>query len=269
MAAPHSRQETTPRGRLEPRSAPGPLRSPGRSAADARRQLRYELLSGASGLALAVFMWGHMLLVGSILTGERGFDWLAQGLEDLYIAQPTVIGISVVFLLHAVLASRKIPAQLRERRRMRDLARGLSDRTAASPEALRFRPHLESMLWIWQVRTGMVILVLGSFHLVLIGIDVFTPLFGERTGIEASSSMARVGAGLWLVYGVLLVCVEFHAGVGLYRLAVKWGVGSRLSRRTLRRAERVIFVVFLGLGIVTLAVLAGWLAPPLAPLLEG
>ena len=37
------------------------------------------------------FMWGHVVLVGSILTGERGFDWMATFLEDYYIAQPTVI----------------------------------------------------------------------------------------------------------------------------------------------------------------------------------
>ena len=115
----------------------------------------------------------------------------------------------------------------------------------------------------------MIILVLGSFHLILIGIDVLTPLFGERTGIEAASTMARVSSGLWIVYGVLLVCVEFHASVGLYRLAVKWGVGTRVSRKTLWRLERVIFFVFLGLGLVTLVVLAGWLPPPLSFLVEG
>ena len=84
---------------------------------EARRQLRYELVSGVSGGMLALFMWGHMLFVASILTGERGFDWLASSLEHVYIAQPTVIAISVLFLVHAVMASRKIPAQLRERRR--------------------------------------------------------------------------------------------------------------------------------------------------------
>ena len=95
------------------------------AAKTARRQLIYELISGLSGLVLAIFMWGHMVLVGSILTGARGFDWLAGGMEKIYLAQPTVIGISVLFLVHAVMASRKIPAQLRERRRQRALAKGL------------------------------------------------------------------------------------------------------------------------------------------------
>ena len=267
MASSAAETSRFPRGKSP---GPEPLPRPRATRAEARRQLLYELASGASGLVLAVFMWGHMLLVGSILTGDRGFDWLAGGLEDLYIAQPTVFAIAALFLAHAVLASRKIPAQLRERRRMRDVARDLrSRRSSLSAEALRFRPHLESMLWIWQVRTGMIILVLGSFHLILIGIDVLTPLFGERTGIEAASTLARVSSGLWIVYGVLLVCVEFHASVGLYRLAVKWGVGTRVSRKTLWRVERVIFFVFLGLGLVTLVVLAGWLPPPLSFLVEG
>ncbi|MDX1509552.1 MAG: hypothetical protein R3358_14795 [Woeseiaceae bacterium] len=161
-------------------------------ATEARKQLTLELLSGASGLALAVFMWGHMVLVGSILTGERGFDWLAGFLEDYYIAQPTVVAILALFLLHAALASRKIPAKLRERRRMLEVGRQLG---RAGPA---MAAHSESVLWIWQVRTGMVILVLGSFHLVLLGFDVLTPMFGERVGIEAATSTARVREGLWL-----------------------------------------------------------------------
>jgi fumarate reductase subunit C len=227
-------------------------------------------VSGTSGAILAFFMWGHMLFVSSILVGTRGFDWLAEGLETVYVAQPTVFAISALFLIHAALASRKIPAQLRERRRMREIASALGARNLGAPRSSPFAaPHLDSALWIWQVRTGMLILVLGSFHLVLIGIDVLTGVFGERVGIEASSSQARVAGGLWLVYAVLLVCVEFHASAGLYRLAVKWGFGSRLSRVTLRRLEYTVLVVFLGLGVVTLAVLAGALAPPLAFLLEG
>ncbi len=105
-------------------------------AAAAHRELVLELLSGGSGLILALFMWGHMILVGSILTGQRGFDWMATALEDYYIAQPTVIVIFALFLLHAVLASRKIPAQLRERAELKTLASDL-------------RPHEESLLWIW------------------------------------------------------------------------------------------------------------------------
>ena len=241
--------------------------------AESRRQVIYEVISGASGLILALFMWGHMVLVGSILTGERGFNWLATMLEDYYIAQPTVAVVLVAFLAHAVLASRKIPAQLRERKKMLELGKGLSSSgrekvPTASPFS-PFHPHTESLLWIWQVRTGMIVLVLGSFHLVLISIDIFTPLWGGHAGIESVTSLERVQAGLWLPYAILLVCVEFHASIGLYRLATKWGAGAMLSRGAIHAIERVLLWFFLGLGVVVLLVLAGVIPPPLAFLLGG
>lgn len=224
----------------------------------AGRQVAYEIVSGGSGLVLALFMWGHMMFVGSILIGTFGFDWLALQLEVYFIAQPTVVVIFALFLVHAVLAARKIPAQLEDRRKMIKL--GIDLKSGA---------HEESLLWIWQVRTGMVVLVLGSFHLVLLGIDVLTPLFGERIGIESVTSLARVQAGLWLPYAVLLICVEFHASIGLYRLAVKWGFFSRLGRSTLHLIERILLWFFLGLGAVILLVLAGVISPPLAFLVTG
>ena len=178
-----------------------------------------------------------------------------------------------LFLVHAVLASRKIPAQLRERREIINLSKGLSrsgrEKIASASEFSPFIPHTESMLWIWQVRTGMIILVLGSFHIILLGVDVLTPLYGERLGIEAVTTVERVRAGLWLPYAILLLCVEFHASVGLYRLAVKWGAGLRMSRQTMHRIERVMLWFFLGLGFVVLLVLADVLPPPLAFLLGG
>ena len=239
----------------------------------ANREILYELISGGTGLVLALFMWGHVVLVGSILTGERGFDWLATMLEDYFIAQPTVIAIFSLFLIHAVFAARKIPAQLRERNRIIELAKGLKhsgrEKVATRTDYSPFRPHLESMLWIWQVRTGMLMLVLGGFHLTLITLDIFSPLFGNAAGIESLTSMARVQAGLWIPYAILLLCVEFHASVGLYRLAIKWGADLWLSRNAMHIIEQVIFWVILVVGSVTLFVLAGWLDPPLAFLLEG
>lgn len=204
-------------------------------------------------------MWGHMLLVGSILLGTRGFDWMATQLETLFIAQPTVLGILVLFLVHAVFASRKIPAQLRERQQLIQISKDLQR---------SWTPHLDSILWIWQVRTGMVILVLGSFHILLLVMDVLTPLYGQHAGIESATTLARVRGGLWLPYAVLLVCVEFHASVGLYRLAIKWGAGALLSRRALVRIEQALFWSILVFGAITLLVLAGQLDPPLAFLLQ-
>jgi fumarate reductase subunit C len=184
-----------------------------------------------------------------------------------------VAAILALFVIHAALASRKIPAQLRERRRMIALGKSLADagrdKPAGASELSPLQAHVESRLWIWQVRTGMIVLVLGSFHIILLGIDVLTPLYGERVGIEALTSLERVRAGLWLPYAILLLCVEFHASVGLYRLAVKWGAGRWLSRKAVHGIERVLLWFFLGLGFVVLLVLAGVLEPPLAFLLTG
>ena len=220
---------------------------------------------------LAVFMWGHMFFVASILLGTRGFDWIAEGMEKIYVAQPTVVIIFALFLIHAATAARKIPAQLRERRRFASIARSLhkSHRAYVDASVEPLPHHVESWLWVWQVRTGMIILVLGSFHLILMGLDIFTGLFGERVGIEAVTSMDRTAAGLVWAYAVLLLCVEFHAGVGLFRLAVKWGIGSRITRTKLWQAEKILFWFFLGLGTLVLAVLAGLIPPPLAFLLGG
>ncbi len=241
-----------------------PPRGPRVAAADGRRQVTYELLASGSGAVLAVFMWGHMFFVASILLGTRTFDAIAQWMEHVYVAQPTVFVILALFVLHAVLAGRKVPAQLRERRRAFAIASDLkhSTRRWTGGDA-RTRPHTESWIWIWQVRSALLIGILGSFHILLMGLDIFTDLFGRVEGIEAISSMARTRAGLVWLYLPLLIAVEFHASVGLLRLAVKWGPGTRLSRRTLWRIEHVIFWLFIGLGLLVLVVLAGWIAPPL------
>jgi fumarate reductase subunit C len=236
----------------------------GSTSVAVRRGLLLELVSGISGLLLALFMFGHTLLVGSILTGTAGFDRVALTLEAWFVAQPTVVVILVLFLVHAFYAGRKIPARIRERRRMIRVAKNLADTRGTYGAA-----HMESLLWIWQVRTGLVILVLGSFHIGLITLDVLTPLFGERPGIEAATTLERERAGLWIVYAILTICIAFHTAVGLYRLGVKWGAGSRLSRRSMRAIERVILWGMLGMGAVTLLVMAGVIPPPLAGLIGG
>jgi fumarate reductase subunit C len=249
-------------------------------AADrARTQYRYDVISTRTGVILALFMWGHMMFVSSILLGGTAFDWLAAILEDTWIAQPTVIVITVLFFVHFVLASRKIPAKLQERRLIKNLGDSIqSSEWRISPEQRKvlekIRPHSESSLWIWQVRTGMIILALGAIHLFVIGVDVLQRTFGEE-GITAAESTARVSAGMWLLYAVLLVCVEVHAGIGLYRVAIKWALGLRLplvgkiTRGKAHVMEQITLWFFLAIGLVTLLTLAGVLEPPLASLLAG
>ena len=247
----------------------------------ARQQWKLDAVSTGTGVFLALFMWGHMFFVSSILTGERGFNWISDLFEHYWLAQPTVVLVTIVFFVHFVTASRKIPAKLAERKRIKDLGDEISDSEwnisdEDRKELEKIRPHKETSLWIWQVRSGMIILVLGSIHLFVVGADVAQRSFGigEGLGINAAETMSRVKDGMWVLYAALLYAVEFHAGIGLYRVTVKWGlgsripiIGSRITRRMAHNAERIVLWFFLIIGFITLMVMAGVLDPPLEFLL--
>lgn len=238
-------------------------RATGRAAA--RRELLWEIASGGTGLALTVFMWFHVADIGSLLFGPQAFDRLADFLEGYYIAQPLVFVITLLFLTHAVAAARKIPARMRERRRFNRLAKELarSSRGWGAGEGME-RPHEDSRWWVWQIRTGMLILVFGSFHIGLVTLDTFTDLWGTRHGLEAATTMGRVSGGLSWFYLVFLALIAVHMVVGVYRLAMKWGVGARFSRPALKRFVRIFGIVFMVAGVIVLAVMAGWIPAPFA-----
>jgi len=63
---------------------------------------------------------------------------------------------------------------------------------------------------------------------------------------------------MWTVYALLLIAVHLHAGLGIYRLAVKWGFklghDADASRRRLQLARWGIIGFFLVLGFSSLAV---------------
>lgn len=256
-----------------------PLTATTPSADHARLQWRLDAISTATGVFLALFMWSHMLFVSTIWTGAVGFDWFAKIAENTWIAQLGGIVVVVAFFVHFVTASRKIPANIRQRRLVSQLGDDIkSSKWNISKEQqadlVKIRPHSETSAWLIQIRTGMVILVLGSVHLFVISTDLAEFVvgvfgFGAGHGITAMESMARVQSGLWILYGILLVAVEVHAGIGLYRVAVKWFLGSRLlgirvTRELAHLGERVTLVFFLFIGVITLLVLAGVLPPPLA-----
>jgi fumarate reductase subunit C len=61
----------------------------------------------------------------------------------------------------------------------------------------------------------------------------------------------------WPLYILLLLAVELHGGIGLYRLAVKWGwlasPDPNATRRRLKGLKWAITAFFLVLGLATLA----------------
>jgi fumarate reductase subunit C len=207
---------------------------------------RLDFLQSASGVALGLFMWVHMFFVATILLGKDAMWTVARMFEGYFIfgrpiywlVSALVATIATLFVVHAALALRKFPANYRQYRTYRD--------------HLKDMRHEDTTLWYWQVVTGFALFFLASVHLYIM---LTHP---DRIGPYESSD--RVWTDLmWPLYLVLLFAVEFHGGVGLYRVALKWGWfegdGSDPAgtRRQLRRFKWVLTGFFLVLGLLTLA----------------
>jgi fumarate reductase subunit C len=224
--------------RLSTATASGPARSLKRWPA------RLDLLQSVTGLALGVFMWVHMFFVASILLGKDTMWRVARFFEGYYlVGRPLywlvsllVATVCVLFIVHAGLALRKFPANYRQYRTYRDHLRGLH--------------HEDTTLWYWQVVTGFALFFLASVHLYL--------MLTRPDRIGPYESADRVWSDLlWPLYLVMLFAVEFHGGVGLYRLALKWGwfesADPARTRRRLRVLKWTLTAFFLILGLATLA----------------
>jgi fumarate reductase subunit C len=205
---------------------------------------RMDFAQSASGLVLALFMWGHMFFVSSILISKDAMWTITKLFEGYFLfgtSYPIIVSFvvaSVISLLvfHAFLALRKFPANYRQYSTFRGHMRSLK--------------HEDTTLWFWQVVTGFALFFLASVHLYLM---LTRP---ERIGPYESAD--RVWSDLmWPLYLVLLFAVELHGGIGLYRLAVKWNIfgaaDTTAARHRLMLFKWAITVFFLVLGLATLA----------------
>ena len=203
---------------------------------------RMDLLQSLSGLILGLFMWLHMLFVSSILLGNDAMWTVARFFEGYFffgVGLPWLVSLFVasifgLFVLHAWLALRKFPAQWRQHR--------------VYWAHMRSMRHEDTSLWFMQVITGFGMFFLAPVHLYI--------MMTHPELIGPFESADRVWSGMmWPLYLVLLFLVELHGGVGLYRLAVKWGDFSdpKTARRKLKLMKWVFTVFFLALGLLTLA----------------
>ena len=205
---------------------------------------RLDLAQSATGLALGLFMWGHMAFVSTILISHDAMWMVTKAFEGYYFvgrAFPQIVSgvvtiVFVLFMAHAFLAMRKFPAEYRQYRIF-----------IGHKNLMR---HGDTSLWWLQALTGFLLFFLGPPHLV--------QMLLQPAGIGPYSSADRVWSGMWWpLYLVLLFCVELHGGVGLYRLVVKWGWfegdDPDRSRRRLIRLKWGITAFFLALGLLTLA----------------
>jgi fumarate reductase subunit C len=110
--------------------------------------------------------------------------------------------------------------------------------------------HDDTKLWFTQAFTGFAMFFLGSVHLYII--------MTNSADIGPYASSDRVWSEwMWPLYILLLLAVEFHGTIGLYRLCVKWGWfdgdNPRETRKALKKVKWGLTVFFLVLGFASLA----------------
>jgi fumarate reductase subunit C len=208
---------------------------------------RMDLTQSVSGLVLGLFMWGHMFFVSTILV-SHDFMWTITKMFEGYfffgrafpgIVSVIVFAILVIFVLHAFLAMRKFPANYQQYR--------------AFSGHRKLLDHGDTTLWWVQFVTGFALFFLASVHLY--------QMLMHPGDIGPFESGERVWSGRWWpLYLAMLFSVELHGGIGLYRLAVKWGwfMGDdpEAGRKRLKTLKWVLTAFFLVLGLTTLAAYA-------------
>ncbi len=202
-----------------------------------------DVMQGLSGLLLTLFVWAHMLFESSILLGKDAMYWVTKMFEGEHVfgrPYPGIVSavVALVFLLvafHAVLALRKFP--------------GNSRQYAALHRHVGAMRHPDTTLWYVQVITGFSLFFLISAHLFVVLL--------QPGDIGPYASSDRVWSGrFWILYALLLVAVHVHAGVGIYRLAVKWSpltaANFAAARARLKVAMWCIVTFFTLLGTASL-----------------
>jgi fumarate reductase subunit C len=216
--------------------------------ADASKKSRWparlDWTQSVSGLLLALFMWGHMFFVSSILISNDAMWTITKMFEGYFVfgrSYPAIVsfvvaGIIALIVLHAALAVRKFPINWQQLK----LFRG----------HMTMMRHEDTTLWFWQVFTGFALFFLATVHLYV--------MLTRPHLIGPFESADRVWSDrYWPLYILLLLAVEFHGGIGLYRLAVKWqwfaGRDPNATRKRLKMLKWALTVFFLVLGFATLA----------------
>ena len=212
--------------------------------AKSRWPARLDLIQSGTGLVLALFMWGHMFFVSSILISNDAMWAITKLFEGYFflgrsypiIVSFVVAAVIALLVAHAFLAVRKFPINYRQFTLFRS--------------HMKMLRHEDTTLWFWQAFTGFALFFLAAPHLYV--------MLTHPELIGPFESADRVWTGhYWPLYILLLLAVELHAGIGLYRLAVKWdwfgGADPRATRRRLKALKWALTAFFLVLGFGTLA----------------
>ncbi len=205
-----------------------------------------DITQSGTGLVLGLFMWVHMLLISSILLGTGSFNFIANIMELSFLS-PTgegypiavvlaVSGVFTLFILHAGLGMRKLPSSYKQYKAVRS--------------QMKLLKHEDTNLWFYQALTGFIMFFAGSVHLyiMLTHPEIDPYISAERVAIS----------NMWPLYLILLVAVEYHGAIGLYRLCMKWGwltgKDAKKGRAKLKKIKKTLTMFFLVLGVLSLIV---------------
>lgn len=190
---------------------------------------RLDFPQAVSGVLLACFIGVHLLLEGSVIVSPALTDGIARLLEETYIAQAAAPLIVLLIVFHFCIAARKMPFRAGELRTF-----------IAHSKEMR---HADTWLWLVQVVTAVIILVLAFSHVYGVMLDL---------PIASARSAARLHGGWLAFYLVLLPAVILHTGIGVYRLGVKYGLCTRANRARWRKALWLGMGGYLALGLLGL-----------------
>lgn len=198
-----------------------------------RGDLLIDVAELASGLALVGFLWTHMLFVGTVLLGPEIFNSVPKTLEAYFLAQVGIPFVAVLILTHMVLAGRRIPNRFRDMKVVWRHTRSLG--------------HFDTWTWLFQVATGTAIGILAAAH-------IWTVVSKWDINMEVSSG--RVAQSPYFIFYILLLLFgEYHAGIGLYRQAVKWGW---LNRKTVGWVLDAVTLLIVIMGVAALLVIKSY-----------
>ena len=208
---------------------------------------RLDFIQSLTGVILALFISGHILFESSILISKDAMYTMTQFFEGYYFfgeKHPEIISllalsILLIIIVHAVIALRKFPANYKQYTMMKE-------------HMVRMNHH-DTSLWAIQVITGFAMFFLASIHLYTM---ISQP---EMIGPYASSER-MVTEMMWPLYLLLLFAVVIHAGIGVYRLILKWGLFEadqqkymKQRRALLRTIMYFVVTLYLVVGVASLA----------------
>jgi fumarate reductase subunit C len=204
---------------------------------------KLDFLQSATGIILAIFILFHLLFEASILLGKDSMyavtkffegEFIVDGGSPLFISVLATV-IFTIFILHALLAMRKFPNSYREYLRFRTHAKLMN--------------HDDTNLWFIQIVTGFMMFFLGSVHLYIV--------LTQPQNIGPFASSDRVYSDLFYpLYFMLLISVVLHAGVGIYRVIMKWGwfdgKNPKENRIKTKKIIKIITIGYLFIGLLSL-----------------